>query len=332
MSLKVLVEPSRFIFDICKKDYDAEIERFDRFYENLLELAEKMQNEKLYIAVSEDLYDIFEDSFPANAYDSYKYPKAKQVAQAFGTKLKKLFKRPHSSYGDHGLDTDFVDGCVDKTNELFGASAYIAFRDLAGYVLKGSLPNAVLKSDEESIFLKTYAEIEEKNKHLRKTMDVCSSVDGLMNSECIKRIVNIKELFKSIDEEDVEINKVPCASTSTHDSMWGIKIRHLNDVPEPERDLLKLMITTGMVNDITFLDFNDIKSGVHEEPVIAIRSIASKSNADILECILYGKGDKNNCQRLNIEVIKGKGHILAELVDNELAEKSLRELILHTRI
>lgn len=332
MTLKILVEPARFIFNICKKsfsDYESEIKYFDSFYENLLDLVEIMQKEKFYIAVSEDLYEIFRECFPANAYDLNKYPRAKQISSDLGRILNSLFKRPYPSYGENGLDIEFSDDCADKVNNLYNTDAYIAFRDLVGNIFKGSLPSAVLKSNENSIFLKSYVEVEDRTNRRKTVMEVCVNIDKVIHSKHIQRIKNILELFNDIDKDDIDIQKVSCTSTNTHDSMWGIKIRQLNDIPEPERNLLKQMILTGMVIEITFLDFNNIRSKVYEEPMIAIHNITSMSNADILECILYGKGDKNNCQRVSIEIKKGKGHILADTVSSKLTEESLMKLLLH---
>ena len=86
-----------------------------------------------------------------------------------------------------------------------------------------------------------------------------------------KKIFNLKEQMRKNLKEEFCIQKLPCRSTGTHHSMWGsVKINSIADVPAFERELLKKLLSTGLVKRITFLEFSGDSTSPPPEPFIKI--------------------------------------------------------------
>jgi len=316
-----MVEPTCISYNAASHDPSKGIARddlnqFKIFLRDLLKLFSDLKSNDIKIALTSELYDIYNGSVPYSVYSDSSLSRISR--ELFGKQLSQNSRFVHS-YGDHKLAIS-MDG-ANASNPVINEEVYHHWLDLMGLMFLSLLPKCILKSKKDTVFNGTEVKFNEcKGESIivsvsDRIIEIVAKPEILMWNFVYSEIYNFSHIF---------IKDVPCSGTGTHSSMWGHSIETLNDVPDFERNLLKKLIQTGYVKSITFLAFEKKWSSI-ETPIIVVNNITSTKNSDIMLCTLRGKGFKQHCQDIRIELIKG-GNLLALLCDNVINIEKLDTL------
>lgn len=322
-TVPVIVEPTRLSFNLAtyntnfsSADRD-ELKEFASFIKELKLLFKELKDNRIGIAATKELYELYKTTIPTVVYEQPSHPVYKLAIEFIGRELKHSLRIVHK-YGDHQIEADFESLSVSKNNELYDSEIYFHWRDMVNLVFVNRLLPWCLKSPRASIFPYSSGHLKDQKGN---------SVE-IFISELIQDVTDSME-FKLLQLASLLVNdakEITCRGTGTHSSMWGHPISCLADVPRFERELLSKFIQIGLVRNILFLSFDE-RYPVVAEPTLVVKSLERKGGADILSCLLRGRGSKNNAQNVNIEVSTGYGELVAKAFENEINIGKLDNLL-----
>jgi hypothetical protein len=297
----IYLEPSVLSFDPFRiiNDYSHSPERefsdFKSFIENLEMVLQEMEIKGYKISVSKEFWETIKESIPVSVYGAdTRYHLANELLVI---KLPRFIRKTHK-YGDHNIEGQFENGTFSK-NEILGNNTYLLWLDLLLANFNNLYPKSILKSSLLKVYnVKKIVAIAEG---MRLVYDLHDNLEQLCNSKEVTKF----ELKDTVKNEPTIAN-VPCHGTGDHDSMWGVKINDIGDIPLFERELFNKLLLTKLVHKIVFLNF-DNQAAVVNSPVIKIIEIEENDHHDSLHCEILGKGVKQNSQKISILVKKGMG-------------------------
>lgn len=316
--MSFFLEPSVLSFDPIRVVYSGkpgvvdEFDIFKKFIANLEEVLHKMQSKKARILVSKEYWISINQKIPIGIYNSdSRYSIAKEL---YTVRLHRFVKRIHS-FGDHNREATYPSGSFVEES-LRDDETYLYFLDLL-LANVTDYPRTILTTPIVRIFLSNDVTLADGLRY-----EIHNKIDSLV--ECPE----FAQYELKTNTKDIELSQseIPCHGTGTHDSMWGIKIEALSDVPSAERKLLSNLLKLKIVTKITFLDF-DKKSTATDSPYIKILQVEEGTESDNMHCILYGKGEKQNCQKVSIQVKKGFGAKIAKASGDSLTTSFIERLI-----
>lgn len=321
--IPILIEPTCLAFKLAvsNKDFsdsNNELLEFKNFIKELQDLFKGLEENRLKIAITKELRDIYLSSIPISVYDA-KHPIHKLAIEVYTSKLMNSVKVVHK-FGAHSLEIDFDNASVIKNNEIYNSDTYLHWRDMSGLIFENKLTAAILKSKRQTIYRGNTAFICNLSRSLKREVFIYDKLLDLKNSREIK-LQRLSNYIRSV----IPLDNIPCSGTGTHSSMWNKSIREINDVPNFERELLKKLMDTGIVKSIKFLAFEKKLDSV-ESPLIVVNRVEEKSNTVLLMCTLRGQGVKQHCQDIVIEVVKDFAYELVSALDYEISIDKLDNL------
>lgn len=317
--IPLIVEPTCISYNAANKgNHIDDLSQLKTFLRELLSLFSELKRNNIKIALTRELFEIYNDSVPYAVYSDSSLSNISR--EIFGKQLRQNSRFVHN-YGEHTLEVVIDDAYINTNNPVINDDVYHHLLDLAGLMFLSMLPKCILKSTKDSIFIGNEANFKES-----KGDSISVSISGKITEIVVKPEMIMWNFVDSLIDNQGQINieSVRCSGTGTHSSMWGRRIETINDVPDFERNLLKKMIQTEYVKSITFLAFEKNWSSV-ETPMIVVNNISTTENSDIMLCTIRGKGSKQHCQDIRIELIKG-GNSLASLCDNVISSEKLDAL------
>lgn len=315
--IPTLIEPSRLSFDMLKPSLHItsqsdEIKLFRDFVQELNVFFEELKKNKIGIAVTKELSDLYKASIPANVYEGT-HSIFRLAREVYMQKFSKLAVVVHA-FGDHSQNIEFDETYIDSTLNLHNTDTYLLWMDMSFLAFHQRLIPIVIKSQKHSIFNKDFFVLNDENQKFLLKIDVLENVEGLLETEHFL-MLQLSNIFSSFNKD---IKDIPCKGTGTHSSMWGQSISRLEDVPKDERNLLTRLLETGVVKSILFLSFEK-KYQASPEPLIEIEVVEEMEKSDILICTLKGRGRKQNGQTIKIEMEKGTGQLLSSAFSKQIS-------------
>jgi len=322
--ISILIEPTCLDFKLAVNnmnfiDLGEEIIEFKSFTKELQELFKNLEENRMRIAVTKELLDIYLCSVPISVYNA-QHPLHRLAIEVYTNKLKRLVKVVHK-FGDHALEVSFDDSGLMQDNQIYSSDAYLHWNDMSGLIFKNKLPAIILKANRLTIFRENTIFICETGGN-RIEVILHNKLSELSNS----REIRLYRLAQYVQTAEPSMN-IPCCGTGTHSSMWGNSIREINDIPHFERELIKKLMDTGLIKSIKFLAF-DKKLDSVGSPLIVVNRIEEKTNAVLLMCTLRGQGVKQHCQEIVIEVEKDFAIELVMALDHKISIDKLDSLFL----
>jgi hypothetical protein len=319
--IPILIEPTCLCFDLANNNQELdkanELIKFKSFIIQLQTLFSELDNNKMKIAITKELLEIYANSIPISVYKTDN-PLYRLVIETYTHKLGSALQIIHK-FGDHNLEIAFEDEYVDKSNQIYESDTYLHWLDMCGLVFLKKVPTSVLKSDIATIFKGKSAYINDKNGN-REELFIFDELNKVASSRDIK-LYRLSRFIRSLAPPC----NIQCSGTGTHSSMWGKSIRNVNDIPSFERELIKKLISTGMVKSIKFLTFNK-KYGSVETPIIIVNSIEEMDTSLLLYCTLRGQGIKQHGQDILLETIKEGTMDLLFVFDNIISIDNIEYL------
>lgn len=321
MSIPILIDPAclshTLYYQGDPKNELAYLKSFKGFSINLSNLLSLLRDNGYKIAMTKELFSLYCSHVPLRAHENDSLRKL--TRELIFNKFEKTIKIVHT-YGQHPLILDFDNNLLHSTLN-HNDEVYEHWKDLSGLVYYDKLIPISLKSVENSIFTEDYIILNDDSKNINFKVYLHNNIVDIKKSGYVQLSkIHINRLSGS------DIATIPCKGTGTHSSIWGKSIRSLSDVPKTERKLLKSIMETGLVRSISFLSFEDRLPAV-SDPFIVIKNVEEKDTSDILECILRGKGEKQNAQTIHIEVTKGYGNHIINIFNGEITTDNIDQLL-----
>lgn len=314
----ILTEPSLLSYDLYLNQNQHSIENFKKFIKNLGDILNFLEQNKMRIALSKDLYGEILKKIPTEIYQNK--PPYSLAKNLYSRKFHRFVKCVHER-GDHNLTINF-NSSLEENNSLIDTECYILWKDLIGVIERDLLQKEFIKSEDSSAFQEEEVEINLTNKdgNCKKSYLKSMKKDEILEkSKTLWLIKYIKEMEKIVK---ITVN-VECKSTGDHGNMWNHgSIATINDVPTLERRILKKLIELKSVKEIKFLDFSGTKAPV-SKAFLEIKNIED----NCMLCLLRGKGDRKNCQNIKILFQDNFSEILGNIFETEITEEKIEKLI-----
>jgi len=270
--------------------------------------------------------------------------------------LQKFFWEPPTPHPWRRDKTSISDGLIEQYYELFKIIETIPQNELHCDIkpeLKFSINN--IKIFE--CFLKLLHQVIHSNEIFYLCLglenqynDYCIKCDCHLNNKELKPIcitnsskwlchlnpndlliikeARLKKLTNKVIKNKNKVINTDVSGTGTHKSIWKKKITKLTDIPDcSARKLFKLLVDTGYVKSIKFLDFPANKLPAVDPPFLKIINTSVKVDSYVINCMFMGKGKIGNSQNITINFIENMGKEFREVfLDNKIKIDDLEKL------
>ena len=293
------------------------LSEFRAFCEQLRCVLQQLEDNGIYIACTREFKKLCWDQIPAVRC---KYPAQLSLEkERFRLLLLNRFQRVSIQVSK----VDFRKGTIhDPSGVLKSDALYVEWKSVVGAILCGEAVEIVICRNDATVFINNGTTLVDTGSGA--TIDV-TLVEDLDSQEC----QGILALWRLAGQRAGPPDML-CHGTGGHASMWGPRIKSLADVPEKQRKLLDMLKESGLVSEITFLDFGKQSKSV-QEPEIVLSS-TKKPSSGVVSGRFRGSGKNQNAQSVSLKLNGAAQDDFLKAFPRKIDKKRLDRLLVIRRL